>query len=269
MVGAPDLGAPTLAPFSGDLEAAFQKLAALGFDGVELMTRRPSLLDAPRVCALLAKYRLQLTGLCSGHIFGEEGLGLVRPDLTINPEAITRLKEFVDAAAAFGPTTMVNIGRSRGVGDPANLEGTLETAAVAIRELADYAQPKGIRLILEPISRDEVNFVHSTQDGVDLVKRVDRPNFGLMVDTYHMVREDADMLQSFYTAAPYIWHVHISDSNRRLPGSGEIDYQDVVRALEENGYAGFVSLEIQPWPDPQAAAQRSIEYLRRWIPAGR
>jgi sugar phosphate isomerase/epimerase len=268
MVGAPDLETPTLAPYSGDLATAFKKLAALGFEGVELMTKRPALLDGPGLVALLAEYRLQLTGLCSGHIFGEDRLGLVTPDLSINSVALERLKEFVDFAAAYLPSgKMVNIGRSRGVGDPSNPAGTMKTAAQAIRELADYAQPKGVRLILEPVSKKEVNFIHSTQDGLRLVEMVDRPNFGLMVDTYHMYHEDQDLLQSFYEAAPFIWHVHFSDSNRRYPGSGEIDYEKVIQVLEAIGYDGFVSLEIQAWPDPDESARRSIEYLRRYIPA--
>lgn len=267
MVGAPDLGTPTLAPYSGDLETAFQKLARLGFEGVELMTRQPSRLDGDRLCDLLAASGLQMTGLCSGHIFGEEKLGLVTPDLCINREAVERLKEFIDFAAKYiGAGGMVNIGRSRGVGDPADMAGTMETAAQAIWELADYALPGGIRLILEPVTRREVNFIHSTQDGLALAKMVDRPNFGLMVDTYHMYLEDEDMFRSFVEGAPLIWHIHFSDSNRCYPGSGEIDYEKVVQVLESTGYDGFVSLEIRPWPDPDESARRSIETLRRYIP---
>jgi sugar phosphate isomerase/epimerase len=270
MVGAPDLETPTLAPYSGDLAGAFSKLANRGFDGVELMTTRPSHLDGPHMRHLLQEYNLHLTGLCTGHIFGEDRLGLVQPDLTINREAVERLKEFVDFAAAYlEPGSMVNIGRSRGVGDPDRLDGTYAAASEALQELSDYARPKNVRLILEPITKNEVNYIHSTQDGLRLARLVNRPNFGLMVDTYHMFREDADMLLSFFEAAPYIWHIHFSDSNRRYPGSGEINYGKVVRVLNEIGYSGYVSLEIQPWPDPDASARCSIENLRQWIPASR
>ena len=267
MVGAPDLETPTLAPYSGDLEAAFCKLASLGYDGIELMTKQPTKLDGQQLRQSLARYGLSLAGLCTGHIFGEDRLGLVQPDLTINRMAVERLQEFIDFAAAhLDPGAMVNIGRSRGVGDPTDMPGTLATACGAIRELADYALPKGVRLILEPISRKEVNFIHSTQDGLALVQLVNRPNFGLMLDTYHMRLEDRDFFASFYEAAPYIWHVHFSDSNRRYPGSADIDYAKVVRVLEEIHYDGFVATEIQPWPDPDQAAQRSIVYLRQFIP---
>ena len=268
MVGAPDLETATLAPYSGDLETAFKKLSAMGFEGVELMTKHPSRLDGNQLCELLTTYNLYMTGLCTGHIFGEDKLGLVMPDLSVNPKAVERLKEFIDFAALYlDPGAMVNIGRARGVGDPTKMHRTIQTAVSAIQELADYALLKDVRLILEPVSRNEVNFIHSTQDGLRLAELVERQNFGLIVDTYHMYHEDADVVQSIYEGAAYIWHIHFSDSNRRYPGSGEIDYAKVIKALEDIKYDGFVSLEIQPWPDPDTSSQRAIEYLRQFIAA--
>lgn len=269
MVGASDLETPTLAPYSGDLKQAFKKLSALGYDGIELMTKQPATLDGAALRQLLADNRLVLAGLCSGHVFGEDRLGLVTPELQIDPQAVKRLKEFVDLAAMMGPGTLVNIGRSRGLGDPQRMEDTLQMAAEAIQDLSDYAHPKQVRIILEPINRKEARYVHSTLEGVDLVKRVNRPNFGLMLDTYHMYLEDDDMLASLYAAAPFCWHLHISDSNRCYPGSGEICFERVIAALNEMGFNGFVGTEIQPWPDPDTSARLSIEYLRKLIPAAR
>ncbi len=267
MVGAPDLETPTLAPYSGDLATAFKKLSALGYDGIELMTKQPASLDAVALNQLLAENGLKLAGLCSGHMWGEDQLGLVTPELEIDRRAVARLKQFIDLAALIGPGTLVNIGRSRGLGDPQRLEATLQTAAEAIQELADYAIPGQVRIILEPITRKEVRYILSTLDGVDLVRRVNRPNFGLMLDTYHMYLEDADMIASLHEAAPYCWHVHISDSNRCYPGSGEIHFERVIAALNEIGFNGFVGTEIRAWPDPDSAARLSIEYLRKLIPA--
>jgi sugar phosphate isomerase/epimerase len=66
--------------------------------------------------------------------------------------------------------------------------------------------------------------------------------------------------------------MHFSDSNRCWPGSGEIDFPRVIDVLNEIGFGqdhhslGYVSTEIKPWPDPDAAARLPIEYLRRYIP---
>jgi 5-keto-L-gluconate epimerase len=266
MVGAPDLETPTLAPYSGDLSQSFKKLSALGYEGIELMTKRPSGLDGPALRQLLVENQLVLAGLCTGHVFGEDQLGLVTPELQIDPRAVARLKEFIDLAAFLGPGTLVNIGRSRGLGDPQRKEATLHAAAEAIQDLADYARSRQVRVILEPINRKEARYIHSTQDGVELVQQVNRPNFGLMLDTYHMYLEDTDMIASLHEAAPYCWHLHISDSNRCYPGSGEIRFDRVISVLKEVGFNGFIGTEIQPRPDPDSAARLSIEYLRKLVP---
>ena len=266
MVGGPDLETATLAPYSGDLEQACLKLAALGYDGIELMTKQPSTLDAARLQAILTDNRLNMVGLCTGHVFGEDRLGLVTSELQIDRQAVIRLKEFIDFAGFFGEGTMVNIGRSRGMGDPKQIQRTLSVARDAIQELADYAQPGKVRLSLEPINKAETNFIHSTQDGIELVKLVNRPNFGLMLDTYHMFLEDVDLIRSLHEAAPYCWHLHFSDSNRRWPGNASIHFDQIIETLNSIGYDGFVGTEILAWPDPDTAARSSIEYLRKFIP---
>ena len=267
MVGAPDLETPTLAPYCGDMAQAFKKLSDLGYEGIELMTKLPSTLDGPSLRLLLAENHLALAGLCTGHVFGEDHLGLVTPELQIDPVAIARLKEFIDLAASQGPGTLVNIGRSRGLGDPQRKEATQSVAAEAIQDLSDYAVLGQVRIILEPINHEEASYIHSTQDGIELVRRVNRPNFGLMLDTYHMYLEDTDMVASLYEAAPFCWHLHISDSNRCYPGSGEIRFDRVIATLNDLGFNGFAGTEIKPWPDPDSAARLSIQYLRKLVPS--
>lgn len=257
----------TLAPYSKDLPAAFAKLSELGYDGVELMTKNPLRLDGPQIRRWLDEHNLRLCGVCSGHVYGEDKLGLLKPDLTIDGKAVERLRQFVDFAAAFfGPGTLINLGRSRGVGDPARPEDTLRVAASAMRGLAEYARPRGVGLVLEPVRREEVNYIHTTREGIEQAQRVNHPNFGLMVDTYHMYWEDPDMYASFSEGLPLIWHVHVSDSNRCWPGSGKIDYARVVQVLQDSCYSGFLSTEIKIWPDADSAAARSIEHIRQFIP---
>jgi sugar phosphate isomerase/epimerase len=266
MIGAPDLEQETLAVYSGDLAAAFGKVARLGYDGVELMTKDPTRLDGAQILRWLETNQLELAGLCTGHVYGEDGLGLVGPDADICRQAMARLKTFVDFAAAhFGPDTLINIGRSRGPGFAGDPTTTLDRMTKAFVELADYALPHGIRLVLEPINVHQADYVHTSQDGLDMVKRVNRPNFGLMLDVYHMNIEDVDIYDSFREASTYCWFVHFADNNRKWPGSAHLDFGRIVQVLNETGYDGYVSMEILPWPDPDTAAKSSIEFLRRYI----
>jgi len=267
MVGTPDLTAPVLAPYSGDLPAAFAKLAALGYDGVEFMTKDPSKLNGAALRRWLDEHHLELCQICTGHVWGEDKLGLVNTDATLNPRAMERMKEIMDFAAAFFRRGVaVNIGRSRGQGDPSQPEKSLAAYEAAFRELADYAAPKGVRLTLEPITGTLIKFILTTQDGIEMCRRVNRPNFGLMLDVYHMNIEDVDIYRSFREARDYNWLVHVCDNNRKWPGSAHLDFARIIGTLEEIGYDGFVSLEMLPWPDPDTSARMAIEHLRKFIP---
>ncbi len=268
MIGAPDLQQDTLAVYSGDLNLAFSKLARLGYDGVELMTKDPTQLDGAEIQRCLEENCLDLVGLCTGHVYGEDGLGLVGLDPDACQRAMARLKSFIDFGACFGEGTLVNIGRSRGPGFPDEAATTLEQMAEAFRELADYASPRGVRLVLEPVNAHQANYIHTTQDGIAMVERVSRSNFGLMLDVYHMNIEDVDICDSFRQAGELCWFVHFADNNRKWPGSAHLNFEEVVRVLREIGYNGYVSLEILPWPDPDTAARSAIGSLRRYIPKG-
>jgi len=266
MVGTPDLQTDTLAVFAGpDLEDSLRKSAAYGFDGVELMVREPSSLDTENIVSILDDTGLELAGVCSGHVFGEDKLGLIGPDPENCQAAMERMKALVDFAGCFGTGTILNIGRSRGRLDETDPDGSWDRAVAALRHLAEYASPAGVRLALEPVNHAEVNYIITTQDGIRMCKDVDRDNFGLMLDTYHMNIEDVDIHDSFREARKYCWHVHFSDSNRCWPGSADIDFPAVVQTLEEIGYDGHVSAEISPWPDPDTAAHSTVNYLRQFI----
>jgi sugar phosphate isomerase/epimerase len=77
-----------------------------------------------------------------------------------------------------------------------------------------------------------------------------------------MFIEDSDMIDSFRRTAGKIAHVHISDSNRRYPTGGNVDYGAVGAVLKEIGYTGAVSLEILPLPDGLQAARNGIAWMK-------
>ncbi len=267
MVGCPDLQTRTLGPYQGSLPTAFARLAALGYDGVELMLKDPAQLDSQSIRADLNRHGLRLAGICTGHVYGEDQLGLVTPDLKTDPAAFARMQQIIIFAAGLSPQgCLVNIGRSRGPADPHRPEDSLRAYETAFRALAEFAAGYQVRLILEPVTRAQVNFIHSTSDGLELVRRVNHPHFGLMLDTYHVNLEDEHLLDAFRAAAGVTWLVHFSDDNRNWPGNSGIDFPGVIRVLDETGFAGFVSTEIAPWPDPDTAARSSILYLRKYIP---
>jgi len=268
VVGMPDLEKPTLGLFQGtDLDKSLRGVAEVGFDGAELMLKNPAKLNSREVRRLLDRHRVELVGLCSGHVWGEDQLGLIGPDPATCRKGMERMKSLVDFASELGPGTMVNIGRSRGRADDNDPAGSWKRLAAAFRELADYALPKKVRLTLEPVNHYEVNLVFTTQEGIQMCRDVDRPNFGLILDVYHMNIEDIPSIyEGLREARDYVWHVHFSDNNRKWPGNAHMDFPGIIRTLDEIGYKDFVSAEIIPGPDPEATARSTVAYLRQYIP---
>lgn len=83
-----------------------------------------------------------------------------------------------------------------------------------------------------------------------------------MPDTFHMNIEDASFRDEFLAAREFIGYVHVADSNRLAPGQGHIAFSEIFDALAEIGYNDWITAEILPDPDPDAAARRAIDFLR-------
>jgi len=77
--------------------------------------------------------------------------------------------------------------------------------------------------------------------------------------------EEDSLPQIILESGNYIGHVHFADSNRKPMGFGHTNMQPIATALKEIGYAGYVSAEAFPWPDPDAAAEQTIKAFRKFF----
>ena len=249
------------ATFSGDLDANLAKIAALGYDGVELAIRDPKLVNIDSLDAAVRKHNLVVPAIGTGQAWGEEGLSFTDPDPRFRRVAIERIKSHVPVAARFN--AIIIIGLIRGIVKPGvSLNRQSTWLRVALQECSQAASPFGIRLALEPINRYETTLINNVEQGMDLIERVGADNFGLLLDTYHMNIEEPSIETSIRKCGKRIFHFHLADSNRWYPGAGHINFQSILTALKDTGYQGFISGEFLPKPDVDTAASENITYLR-------
>ena len=131
---------------------------------------------------------------------------------------------------------------------------------------ADHARDKGIRIAIEPLARPESNVVNTLAEAVALAERVNRPEVGVLVDFYHL-DEEKEPLDHIPRAGKRLIHVHVADTGRLYPGSGNYDYPGFWRALRGAGYGGRVTIECN-WRDFPAELGPAVEFLRKSIAAG-
>ena len=248
------------ATFKGNLETNLAQIAALGYDGVELAIRDPKLIDLELLDGLVHKYNLSAPAIGTGQAWGEEGLSFTDPDSGVRRAAIERIKSHIPVAAHFG--AVIIIGLIRGVVKPGvDHAQAMVWLVEALCECSAAARSHNIRLALEPINRYETTLINNTTQGRDLIERVGADNFGLLLDTFHMNIEEANIEASIRACSERIFHFHVADSNRWYPGAGHLDFGSILKELDSTAYQGWVSGEFIPKPDAITAARESICYL--------
>lgn len=264
--------APPVALLSGSFEERLEKAHRLGYDGVELMTARPGELNPGELRTLLRANQLEVAAVASGAIFMQDGLTLLAKDSDIASQAAVRLSELILLAEAL-EAPIVTIGSFRGRlawlgGDPRE-SGKQTILIETLLRAAEEAAQRGVRLALEPLNRYETDIIQNSKEGLKFLEEAAHPCLGLLLDTYHMNIEEADIQAALIQVqiAGKLFHIHLGDSNRLPPGDGHFNFSGLIRTLEAIGYGGYLSAELLPVPDPDRAATRTVENIRQWLPS--
>lgn len=252
-------GAPV--PFQGGIPEGMARAAAMGFDCVELHIRNPRELDPKLLERSAAETGVRIAAIGTGMDFTKNGLSLTSDDPAIRAQAAQRMREHVDLAAPFGAVVFLGLTRGR-CGIHQRLPEYLDRLAEQYAALAEYAEKNKVPTGLEPVAYYFSDILNTTDETLEFLKRPGLESIGLLLDTHHIFLEDRSMEASLRKCAGRITHFHLSDSNRRYPGAGNIDFGLVARTLDDIGYAGAVSLEILPIPSGDEAARRGMAWMR-------
>ena len=177
-----------------------------------------------------------------------------RPAFT-NPRnkeaAIESIESSLELAEAFG-IQYLNV--KTGTQQAHLTERDQRAQVIEILEAAGpLAAQTDTTLVLEPLNTTvdhPGHFAATAAKGADIVRAVDHPNVRLLFDCYHEQIMTGDLIRSFRQQQDLIGHVHIADNpGRHQPGTGEINYEGVFKALIDSGYEGYVGCEFMPTPD--------------------
>jgi D-psicose/D-tagatose/L-ribulose 3-epimerase len=177
-----------------------------------------------------------------------------RPDLKIfesdqnRQECLAYMEKFIELAGGMGARKMV-------FGSPKNRQrGTMpidKAQAIAqefFSKLGDVAQKNGVVLCLEPNAPQyNCDFITTTKEGDEFVRKVSNPGFGLHLDTACMALAGDAIGTSITNSKNILEHFHISSPMlEQVEARDDVDHRAAAQALREIGYDKLVSIEMRP-----------------------
>lgn len=231
-------------PFSTvSIHELFPKIADMGFDVVEIAVEDPALIDVKAVKEALVKYNLK-ANICGA--FGPSR-DLTNEDPAVHQNCFNYIASCLDICVAvgtdfFGGPMYSAVGKARMV-PPEQRKKEWDLAVQNLRVVCDMAAARGLKIALEPLNRFESDLVNTTEDVLRLVKDIQHPAAGIMLDGFHMSIEERDVEQAIVAAGDKLVHLQVSENYRGTPGTGQTPWWAYRRGLEAINYTGTVTIE--------------------------
>ena len=135
-----------------------------------------------------------------------------------------------------------------------------QTSIDNLKWAAEVAARAKVEVLIEPIDLLENPgiYLSSVTDGFELARAVNAPNLRVLYDIYHEQRSYGNLLEKLENNIDLVGLVHIADvPGRHEPGSGEINYEAVFRALGRLGYREWIAMEYYPTGEPVASLTKA------------
>ncbi|KQU95683.1 hydroxypyruvate isomerase [Devosia sp. Root413D1] len=211
---------------------------AAGLDAVEFWRFSNKDCDA-------IKLALDETGLTLAGILCEPIAPLTNPES--HQWFLEGVRTSLAAALQLGARVII---AQAGDNQPGMARAAQHAAIVKVlKEAARILEGSDVVLALEPLN-DRVDhpgyYLTSTEEGLDIVDEVGRPEIKLLYDIYHaaVMGEEIEVLAG---RLDRVVHVHLADTpGRGEPGSGRMDYAERLEWLKAQGYDGLIGLEYKP-----------------------
>ena len=222
-------------------------LKELGIQVVELPLLRPAEFDAAGTRAAFQRHGMEVS--CS--------LGMPHHlDPLVDLKACT---DFLDHALQvaheagsqlLSGVTYGSIGKTSG---SPRTEAETRALCQMLGHAAQTAKKLGLRLGLEPCNRYETHLLNTGAQTVELIEMIGADNLFVHLDTYHMNIEEASMRQGCVDSGAKLEYIHLSESNRGIPGRGSLKWEDTFAGLKAVDFQGIMTLESFIYVDQDIA----------------
>jgi D-psicose/D-tagatose/L-ribulose 3-epimerase len=235
-----------------------------GFDYVELPLAQMAALNDDGFSSLIGRVRSSgLTCEACNNFFP----GSIR--LTGHAVSYEKIEEYLDRAlgrAAQLGVKVIVLGSPKAKNVPQGypMDKAWSQLVELLRLIDRWVRTKGMTVVIEPLNKEESNIINTVEEGLQLVKAIDRENIRLLVDYFHLVMEKENP-EIILEAGSYIKHIHFANpAGRVYPIEAEDGYFRFMNLLRQIGYEGRISVEAYT-KDFCHDAKRSVKILRQMV----
>lgn len=255
------------------LSEVFSTASSLGYDAVEIAPFTISS-SVRHISSEERRHIRDLAHECEITIAGTHWILVSELNLMLfdnlgkcREETVEYLKDVVIFTADIGGEVVVfGSPKQRSVHSHELLNLARRNALQVLGEIGDLANECGVIFCIEPLSRDQTNFINTVNEAMDLIENAGESGLGLILDVRSMCDEGRPLSQIIALGSKYLRHFHANDCNGYIPGSGSADYRQIMRSLREAHYERYLSVEVFDFePNPFHIAKESIEHLRTFM----
>ncbi len=218
------------------------KVKELGFDGIEFVLFEPDSFPADAV-----RQQCQSIGLGINTAIGlSPAHNLISPNPEVRRRGIEFMKRLIEISQQIAAENLTGVnyagwgyltGRGR-------TQQEWDWGVEAFREICKFARENSdVRLCTEVVNRFESHFINIASDAVRFLNEVNEPNALVHLDTFHMIREEDNIAEAVRICGNKLGYVHACESQRGIPGSGLVPWEDFLGALKSVGYDGWITIE--------------------------
>ncbi len=212
-----------------------------GFSAFEIPMFNPALLP---VSALRREFEANDLD-CTVCAILPAGVNPVSPDLDTRKRSLSHLRECIETAAELGAHLLggplfAPIGYLPG---HRTSQDEWKWAVEIFQSVVDLLDKYTMTLSIEPVNRSETFFLRTAAEAGKLCAAVAHPRVGITIDTFHANIEEKSIPAAVKSLGPHIKHLHASENDRGLLGTGHVRFPEILEALNEIGYDGYLMIE--------------------------
>lgn len=253
------------------LDAQLEMVAAAGYPGFEFGDWRAA--DAGAITKQMHRLKLECVCLVGNKGVNPKGMGLCDP--AERAGFLAEIQASAEACERFETKQMVVLSGFKVPG--LSREQQRANVVEGLKRAHDIVARRGITMIVEVINTlakiEPLNpkgnnhadyFLDRTPEAFAIVRETGSPFVKILYDLYHVQIMEGNLIETIRANLPAIGHVHVADvPGRQEPGTGEIHFPNVLRALRDLRYSGYVGMEYIPSKDAMVTLRNVRQMVER------